>query len=158
MENRICFISYKTSLPSNIDEKLYNVILQEIYSGHKNFMMGTHGKFDNISLAVCKRLSKDFAIEIEIAITDLYQKKVVQILNKLDKLYNKQHNEPILSMFNIEETNLKDKIISNYKQMINCSSTLICYFNEKNHNSINTFILDYAKQKGLKIINLYDNK
>ena len=80
------------------------------------------------------------------------------ILNKLDKLYNKQHNEPILSMFNIEETNLKDKIISNYKQMINCSSTLICYFNEKNHNSINTFILDYAKQKGLKIINLYDNK
>lgn len=61
-------------------------------------------------------------------------------------------------MYEIEETHYKRQIIESNHQMIDNSNTLICYVNKKHNPSGAKLAMNYAKRKGLKIINLYDEK
>ena len=61
-------------------------------------------------------------------------------------------------MFEIEETYFKRQITESNRKMIDICDTLICYVNKKHNHSGAKLAMNYAKRKGLKIINLYDEK
>lgn len=52
----------------------------------------------------------------------------------------------------------ENQIIECNHQMIDNCDTLICYVNKKHNPSVAKLAMDYAKRKGLEIMNLYDEK
>lgn len=58
-------------------------------------------------------------------------------------------------MYEIEEEHFKRQIIISNRKMINDCDVLICYVNKKRNPSGAKLAMNYAKRKGLKIINLY---
>ncbi len=146
MSNKVCFIGHREYLPMDINEKLYSAVQKEINLGCKFFTMGTHGKFDLTSLRVCKKLRQVYKdIKIEVVITSLRQ---------IDFAY--KDVETI--MYDIEDAYFKQKITLSNKYMIDNCDTLICYVIPNEYRSGAKAAMNYAKRKGLKIINLYNNK
>ena len=58
-------------------------------------------------------------------------------------------------MYEIEELHYKQQIVASNKQMINACDTLICYVRPQAWRSGAQAIMNYAKKRGLKIVNLY---
>lgn len=153
---RVCFIGHR-NIYEKIREKLKELTEQEIKNGCKFFTMGIHGEFDKMALSVCRELRKTYKdIKIEVVITSF---KAIEPIIDHDEIFGDEKYTPYddveTIMYNIEEEHYKRKIIASNKQIIDSCDTLICYVIKKQNPSGAKLAMNYAKRKGLKIINLY---
>ena len=161
MENqkRICFIGHRNIDYISAKEKLKEVVKNEIENGCKFFTMGTHGNFDVLALSVCRELRYTHRdIEIEVVITSLNKIKTIV---EYDEYYGYEKYTPYSDvktvMYDIEEEHFKRQITVSNQKMIDTCDTLIAYVDEKRPYSGAKTALNYAKKKGLKIKNIYNN-
>ena len=160
MSKKVCFIGHRRIGFGDIRKKLKEVIMQKIKDGCKFFTMGTHGDFDKLALSVCRELRHIYKeIKIEVVITSF---KSIEPIIDHDEIFGDEKYTPYEDvetiMYNIEETHYKRQIIESNHQMIDSCDTLICYVNKKHNPSGAKLAMNYAKRKGLEIINLYDEK
>ena len=154
IENKTCFIGHRV-INLTVYDKLKKLLEEQILLGTKTFMIGTHGEFDSLCLETCKNLRNDYPdIKIEVVITSLNQikKKLV------NGIYYNQYENVKITMFEIEETFYKNKIICSNQQMVDNCDTLICYVDTTRKVSGAKKIYKYAVRKGKKIINLFDEQ
>ncbi|MBQ7579213.1 MAG: hypothetical protein IJT25_01635 [Clostridia bacterium] len=164
MHNKVCFIGHRWLWGQQIKEKLKETIIEQIENGYKIFTMGTHGEFDKTALSVCRDLRDYYKdIEIEVVLTSLHliDKKVIfEGKNKYGEIEKDVENSPYEDvktvMYDIEDVFYKRKILVSNQLMINACDVLICYVNPKNNYSGAYYAYKYAKNKGLKIINLFN--
>lgn len=148
MGNKTTFIGHRILLQSNIQQPLKSAIENEIQSGCKNFIVGSHGEFDKTVLDVLLSLKNIYPeIKIEVVITNYNPKVSDKIIIK-----NKPKYETV--MFEIEDLHYKQKITASNKKMIDCCDTLICYVRPNSWRSGAKTAMNYATKKKLKIINL----
>ena len=157
---KVCFIGHRRIGFGPIRERLKTAIENEIKNGCEFFTMGTHGEFDELALSVCRELRKSYKdIKIEVVITSL--KKIEKQLlydDEFGKEYEIPYSDVSTIMYEIEDLHFKKQITESNHQMIDTCDTLICYVNKKHNPSGAKHAMNYAKRKGLKIINLYDEK
>lgn len=156
MKRRVAFIGHKDYLPNGIKERVYNAVVQQINLGCIDFVMGTHGDFDQVALSVCKELKKRYQnIDFEVAITSLKQISP-EVLTDEFGVYKDYPYEGIKTiMYEIEECHFKRRIIESNRQMIDSADTLICYVNENRLSSGAKMAMKYAVKQGLNVINLH---
>ena len=153
MMHKTAFIGHRNLLPKDIEQRLTIAVQNQIDSGCKNFIIGTHGEFDKMATSVCKSLKKNNTeIKIEVVVTNLNQ------IKSNDDCFTPQDKEIELTTFEIEEVHFKRQIIDSNKQMIDSCDTLICYVSPHSFTNGSSKVLKYAIKKGLKIINLYEEK
>ena len=156
MSKRTTFIGHRDFLPRDIEQRLKKAIKKEIDSGCRFFTMGAHGKFDSEAFYVCKSFRKDYKdIEIEVAITSFNQIKPDVEEDEFGKFVYEKFEGAKTTMYDIEEVHFKKKITESNKQMIDGCDTLICSVRPKQYRSGAKTAMNYAKRKGLRIINLY---
>ena len=155
--NRTAFAGHRKILDKDLRNKLYLPVKQQIESGCKTFVMGTHGEFDKMALNVCKQLRKIYKdIVIEVVITSLNQIKPEIEKDQFGILKYTPYDDVYTIMFNIGEEHFKRKITASNKQMIDTCNALICYVDTNQYCSGAKTTLNYAKRKGLQIINLFE--
>lgn len=152
---KTAFIGHRMFLPIGIEERVNNEIINEVNSGCTSFIMGTHGNFDKLALSCCRNLRKSNKdIDIEVVITSLHQ------INPKIKDYSfgninyPPYEDVKTTMYEIENVYFKQIIASN-KHMIDTCDTLICYVRPNEVKSGAKTAMNYAKRKGLRIVNLY---
>ena len=152
MSNKVTFIGHQILLQSNIQQLLKSAIENEIQSGCKKFIVGSHGEFDKTVLDVLLTLKNTYQdIQIEVVITNYNPKTQDEIIIKENPKYE-------TVMFEIEGLHYKQRITTSNKQMIDGCDTLICYVRPNSWRSGSKTALNYATKKGLTIINLYSPK
>ena len=143
------FIGHRQVFRRGVYEELLREIARQIECGCKEFTMGNHGEFDRLALSACRFLRKRHPeIQIEVVITSLSA-------IKKDAGIEAPYHDVKTVMFDIEEVYYKRKITVSNRKMIDGGEALICYVDEKNVCSGAKKALNYAKRKGLEIINLY---
>lgn len=152
---KIALIGHREIFSSTLSKRLYDVILSEIQQGCRNFTMGTHGAFDRLRLKICRELRMvSSGIEIEVVITRLNSISK----HAINSVYDTPYSDVKTVIYEIEDVHYKQQIIVSNRKMINSCNTLICYVDETKKNSGAKLAMNYAKKKGLKIINLYLEK
>ena len=164
---KVCFIGHRRIGFGPIRERLKTAIENEIKNGCKFFTMGTHGEFDEMTLSVCRELRNIYKdIEIEVVITS-YHKVENRLLDTFKNEYNEiemihenytSYSDVKTTMYEIEDLHFKKQITESNHQMIDDCDALICYVNKKHNQSGAKHAMNYAKRKGLEIINLFDEK
>ncbi len=146
MNNKIGFVGHRNIVESKIRSKLYTTIENFIKEGNFSFIMGNKGDFDHLVIECCKKLKTPYPnINIDVVITSFNQAKKYEI------------NDINYIMYDIENIHFKRRIIESNYSFINECKILVCYVDETRNNSGAKRILNYAKKKGLIIINLYDD-
>lgn len=159
MDKNICFIGHRYVVPRQIRKKLTDIVLYEIQSGCNHFMMGTRGDFDELALSVCRQLRKSFnEILIEVVITSLSQIKTIIEKDEYGEDIYKPYEDVKTIMYDIENVYFKEQITVSNRKMIDDCDTVICYVDESRTRSGAKKALSYAKRKGKKIINLYEDE
>ncbi len=153
----VCFIGHRKIGFGPIRDRLVRAVEEEIKNGGDCFKVGTHGEFDTMTLGVLREARRNHSnIKIEVVLTSL-KKTEKQLL--YDDEFGKECYAPYKDvetiMFEIEEEHFKRQIIVSNRKMIDECDTLICYVNKKHNPSGAKLAMNYAKRKGLKIINLY---
>ena len=147
---KTAFIGHRQVFAKDIDSELLNVIEAEIQNGCRSFTMGTHGQFDKLSLGACRQLRKKYTdIDIEVVLTSLHA------IDKNEEWDCIPYSDAKTVMYDIEDTHFKRQITLSNQLMIDSCDTIICYVNEKAYRSGAKRALNYAKKRGLKIINLW---
>lgn len=150
MGNKTAFIGHRKVYFGKIEERLKTVIEQQIADGCKCFTMGTHGEFDEMALSACRSARRDHPdIKIEVVLTSYH---TVEKKNEFDYV---PYQDVETTMYDIEDEHFKNQIVVSNRKMIDQCDTLICYVNKKQSPSGAKMAMNYAKRKGLKIINLY---
>ena len=165
MERKIGFIGHREIYSLGLREKLKKAIEEKLERGYRFCTMGTHGDFDELSLSVCRELRekfKDLKIEVVLTSYHLVEKKLIDTIKNKDGevefIYESYvpYNDVATIMYDIEDVFYKRKILVSNQLMINACDVLICYVNPKNNYSGAYYAYKYAKNKGLKIINLFN--
>lgn len=154
---KICFIGHRKIGFGLIKERLTKAIENEIKNGGNFFTMGTHGEFDEMALDCLRDIRKKHPnIIIEVVLTSLHkaQKKLLDDY-QFGKDYYLQYMDVQTTTYEIEDEYFKRQIIVSNKKMIDECDVLICYVNIKTNPSGAKLVMNYAKRKGLRIINLY---
>ena len=157
MSKKVCFIGHRRIGNSRLREMIKEAVLREIEAGCRFFTMGTHGDFDAMALSVCRELRKEFDIQIEVVITSIntIKQKVEHSIWGTEVFT--PYSDVKTVMYNIEDTHFKRQIIESNYQMIGACDTLICYVDESKLVSGARYAYQYAKKKGLRIVNLCKN-
>ena len=159
MGEKIAFIGHRIIFYNKIRNRLYKEAKRQIENGCKFFTMGTHGEFDTMALSVCRELRNIYKdVIIEVVITSF---KTIEPIIVEDAIWGAEKYVPYSDvntiMYDIEEEYFKKRIIESNKQMINKCDTLICYVNSNKNYSGARIAFNYAKKKGLRVINLYSD-
>lgn len=160
MNRKIAFIGHREVLDLKMRGKLLDEVKRQIEGGCKFFTMGTHGEFDEMALSVCRELRKTYKdIKIEVVITS-FKKLEKQLLydDEFGKEYETPYSDVSTVMYEIEEEYFKRQIVVSNRMMIDTCDKLICYVNEKRSRGGAILALNYAKKKGLEVINLYNKE
>lgn len=150
---KTAFIGHRRIFANTLPQRLKEAIRAEIARGCISFTMGTHGEFDSLALQTCRKLRNDYPhLQIEVVLTGLHTTK------KIGEWDTAAYSNVNTVMYEIEEVHYKRQITLSNRKMIDTCDTLICYVDEKAYRSGAKTAMRYAKQKGLRIINLYDEK
>lgn len=154
---KCCFAGHRRCLARDIEARLTCAIQAEIDNGCRSFIMGTHGKFDDLALTICKSFRKKYEdIDIEVVITSLNQVKTFcEYDDKFGKEFYTPYQDVSTLMYEIEETHFKRRITLSNEMMINDCDRIICYVNTQEYRSGAKNTLRYAEKRGLKITNLF---
>lgn len=157
MNRKTAFIGHRTIIDKNIRDLLFKEIKTQITKGCKVFTMGTHGEFDKLALSICRELRQTYNdIIIEVVITSLHSINKQLIYNdNFGKEYYEPYSDVQTVMYEIENKYFKRQIVVSNKKMIDTCDTLICYVDSERTQSGAKITMNYAKRKGVKIINLY---
>lgn len=148
---RIAFIGHRNIFSDDVPKRLYKAVEAEIQGGCRSFTMGTHGKFDELALKVCRELRKVYSdIVIEVVITGLNS---VDYYDDLD--CPSPYSDVKTVMFDIEQVYYKRRITESNRRMIDECDMLICYVDNRVYRSGAKTAMNYAKKKGLSVVNLY---
>lgn len=150
MESKTAFIGHRSVLYGDIKKRLQTVIEERIAEGCKVFTMGTHGEFDEMALSACRSARIIHPeIKIEVVLTSYHS------VEKKTEFDSVPYQDVETVMYDIEDEHFKRQIIMCNRQMIDTCDTLICYVDKKRSPSGAKTAMNYAKRKGLKIINLF---
>ena len=150
---KTAFIGHRQIFAKTLPQRLSYAIKTEIANGCFSFTMGTHGEFDKLALQTCRKLRNEYPeLQIEVVLTSLHT------IQKGDRMNSAPYSDVSTIMYDIEEAHYKQQITLSNKKMIDACDTLICYVDENAYRSGAKTAMRYAKRKGLKIINLYDEK
>lgn len=151
MERKTAFIGHRqVCFIEKVKERLQNAIEQCINDGCSHFLMGTHGEFDKMALDACRFARKRYPnIKIEVVLTSYH---IIEKKNSLDYV---PYQDVETIIFDIEDLHFKQQITESNKQMIDECDTLICYVDKKQNPSGAKTAMNYAKRRGLKIVNLF---
>ena len=150
MGNRTAFIGHRNVYYSIIKERLQTAIEQQIADGCKSFVMGIHGEFDEMALSACRfARSIHSDIQIEVVLTSYHT------IQKKDEFDFVPYQDVDTIMYDIEDEHFKMQITVSNRKMIDECDTLICYVDKKRSPSGAKTAMNYAKRKGVKIINLF---
>ena len=145
-----CFIGHREVLVGNIEERLKTAIEEQIANGCKLFTMGTHGEFDEMALSACRTVRQSYPdIKIEVVLTSYH---TIERKNEFDFI---PYQDVETVMYDIEDEHFKRKITISNRLMIDNCDTVICYVDKKLSPSGAKTAMNYAKRKGLDIINLF---
>ena len=150
---KTAFIGHRQIFAKDIDERLLKAIEAEIQNGCRSFTMGTHGQFDTLSLWVCRQLRNRYSdLKIEVVLTSLHA------IEKNEEWDCIPYSDVKTVMYEIEDTHFKRQITLSNKLMIDACDSLICNVDEKAYHSGAKTAFNYAKKRGLKIINLWHDE
>ncbi len=151
MESKTAFIGHRQVFYTDkVKERLQTVIEQCIADGCSHFLIGTHGDFDQMALNACRTARKVHPdIKIEVILTSYHT------IEKKDSLDYVPYQDVETTIFDIEHLHFKQQITESNKQMIDKCDTLICYVDKAHNPSGAKKAMNYAKRKGLRIINLF---
>lgn len=155
MKNKTAFIGHRQIFfdRNTIEKRLQIAIEQRIADGCTCFMMGTHGEFDQMALSTCKKARITHPeIIIEVVLTSYH------IIEKKSEFDYVPYQDVQTVVFDIEDVHFKQQITESNKKMIGQSDTLICYVDTKRSPSGAKTAMNYAKRKGLNIVNIFDEK
>lgn len=111
MNKKDAFIGHRNLLPRDINERIYNIVENEILSGNDTFTMGTHGQFDYECLKICRKLRRKYKhINIEVVITSLNEIKPIVIKDFFGTEIYKPYDDVTTIMYEIEEIYYKFKL------------------------------------------------
>ena len=148
---KTAFIGHRQIFAQNLPQRLTETIKDEIKNGCLLFTMGTHGEFDRLALQSCRKLRKEYPeLQIEVVLTSLHT------IQKSDEWDSTPYSDVSTVLYDIEEAHFKQQITLSNRKMIDTCDALICYVDEKAYRSGAKTAMRYAKRKGLRIINLYD--
>ena len=150
---KTAFIGHRRIFANTLQRRIKEAIRAKIERGCISFTMGTHGEFDNLALHTCRELRNEYpGMQIEVVLTSLHA------IEKVEEWDSAAYSDVSTVMYEIEEAHYKRQITLSNRKMIDTCDTLICYVDEKAYRSGAKTAMRYAKQKGLRIINLYDEK
>ena len=150
---KTAFIGHRQIFAKTLPQRLIDAIKAEIKSGCFSFTMGTHGEFDRLALQSCRKLREEYPeLQIEVVLTSLHT------IQKNDEWDSTPYSDVSTVLYDIEEAHFKQRITLSNRKMIDTCDALICYVDEKAYHSGAKTAMRYAKRKGLRIINLYDEK
>ena len=150
---KTAFIGHRQIFAKTLPQRLVEAIKTEIENGCFSFTMGTHGEFDGLALLSCRKLREEYPeLQIEVVLTDLH------VIQKIDRMNSAPYCDVSTVLYDIEEAYYKQRITLSNRKMIDACDTLICYVNENAYRSGAKTAMRYAMRKGLRIINLYDEK
>ena len=133
-----------------IKQRLIAAIYDRINGGCRSFIVGSHGEFDEMALAALRAArKKGDDITIEVAVTSISK------INKKKGSDFVPYEDVKTVMFDVETEFYKRRIIASNRFMIDECDTIICCVDERNYASGAKTALNYAKKKGLTIINLF---
>ncbi len=148
---KTAFIGHRQIFSNTLPRRLIEAIKAEIENGCLSFTMGTHGEFDKLALQSCRKLREEYpGLQIEVVLTSLH---TIQKSNEWDRA---PYSDVNTVFYDIEEAHFKQRITLSNRKMIDASDALICYVDERAYRSGAKTAMRYAKRKGLRIINLYD--
>ena len=152
------FIGHRSFCRIGIKEKLTNIVENEINNGCKNFIIGSHGEFDEMALDVCRSLRCKYEdIVIEVVLTSLHKiKKPIGFNDEYEIEYIPPYFDVLTTMYEIDDVYFKNKIFVSNKKMVDECDTLICYVDKNRRPSGAVKILNYAKKTNKKIINVFE--
>lgn len=141
-----------------MEKLLIDAIRQEINNGCLLFIVGTHGNFDKLVLKALRSLRKEYKnLEIEVALTSMRYVIKKCPADDMSKPYYTPYDDVKTIVYDIEKVYFKNRITISNRQMVDDSDTLICYVDTGRLYSGAKQTYYYAKRKGLKIVNLYEN-
>lgn len=146
------FIGRRDIVPPRVENELRATVEQLISVGYNKFMVGTHGEFDSMALAVCCSLKKEYPeIEIEVVLTNLEGRL------KRDEYGYDPYGDVKTVVFDIEDVYYKQRIMASNRRMVDSCDTLICYVDTSFYSwqSCSKRVMNYAKRRGVNIINLH---
>ena len=151
MDKKTAFIGHrKVYYSDKVKERLEAAIAEQIKNGCKSFIMGTHGEFDSLALSCCRKARDTYPdIEIDVVLTSYHT------VEKKDEFDYVPYQDVNTFMYDIEDEHFKRQIIVSNRKMIDECDILICYVDKKQSPSGAKMAMNYAKRKGLKIINLF---
>lgn len=151
MERKTAFIGHRqVCFIEKVKERLQNAIEQCINDGCSHFLMGSHGDFDQMALNACRSARKNHPdIQIEVVLTSYH---TIEKKHDIDYV---PYQDVQTVMFDIEDFHFKQQITESNRQMIDGCDTLICYVDKKQSPSGAKTAMNYAKRKGVRIINLF---
>ncbi|MBP5177010.1 MAG: hypothetical protein ILP02_00320 [Clostridia bacterium] len=151
MEKKTAFIGHRNVFFAQVKGRLQAAVERQIASGCKVFTMGTHGEFDEMALSACRAARAIHPdIRIEVVLTSYH------IIEKKDEEGHAPYRDVDTVMYETEELHFKRRIAAANEKMIDGCDALICYVNEKKTPSGARSVMNYAKRKGLMIVNLFD--
>lgn len=128
----------------NLREILEMLINQNV----KRFLVGTHGEFDRVALAMCRELRKKYNdIEIIVVKTNL------AFLNNKDLADNYRDIKTLV--YDIENVYFKECINYSNKKMIDDSDIVVACVDNDLYKSNSKKFLSYAIKKKKKIFNVF---
>ena len=144
-----CFFSgHNMYYDNRLKERLYCECEMMIKNGVKEFFIGNYGNFDRLAANILKKLKKKYS-EIEICLIIPYLTSAI----KNNKDYYKDTFDKIIIPDLPKNTPVRYKIIETNEYMADNSRYLICYVEHDWGGAAKT--VEYAKRKGLKIVNLH---
>ena len=151
MDKKTAFIGHrKVYYEDKVIKRLEDAIAEQIEKGCSSFIMGTHGEFDSLALSCCRKARKNYPdIEIDVVLTSYHT------VEKKDEFDYVPYQDVNTFMYDIEDEHFKRQIIVSNRKMIDECDRLICYVDKKQSPSGAKMAMNYAKRKGLKIINIY---
>jgi len=159
-QKKVIFIGQSEMMKFPFEKKLCQEIINCLKNGQNRFCMPFYGIFDLVCLANCKSILKnceDYHIEIMVFGDTFIDVNEIKRLVNEKKFFN--FFAPTENMrykgFYIDSENEKERYAMLYTNMIDSASTLICYVDLRIKNSLERTMMNYAKHKGLEVINLY---
>ncbi len=141
----ICFFGHHYANDFIVKHRLLETVKSYLEKEEINFLIGTHGNFDNIAYEVCKNLKQNYKCKITVVYTSFsFLKHKPTYPNFVNTL-----------IYEIENVYYKDRINFSNKKMIDESDIVITYVNTKNDTSGAYKAFKYALKNNKILINLY---
>lgn len=149
---KISFFGHRSIMENDkVEKQLSDLLRIKINESYDEFLIGTHGDFDEIVFKVCKNLKEEHpSLKIKLVFTS------TPALNKFLLKSGEEKNENIYAIkYDVEQEHFKSRITISNCYMVDESDLVICYVNigEKNSGALKT--IKYALKKGKEVINIY---